>query len=306
MIYDCFIFFKEIDLLILRMELLNKKVGKFVIVEAAKTFTGMHKKYYIEESWSRLEKYHNKIIYIKVESFPVSNKPWECENYQRNMISAGLSSCKDDDLIMISDLDEIPNPKKIPESMSDGIVACFLQNNYYYFANNYNSKNIIWEGGTKILTFKTIRKGMLSEKYVKYNEISFPASLNIGFTPMKIRLYRNLVYILNGGWHFGWLGGVDFIISKLKSFSHQEYNNENINNQKYIIDCLVKGRDVLDDANKCYVVDKCAFPVEILNLMPDKYFLESNRRLGSFIYNLLKCKQIFLIYARNLYRKNFG
>jgi beta-1,4-mannosyl-glycoprotein beta-1,4-N-acetylglucosaminyltransferase len=306
MIYDCFCFFKEIDLLIFRLEFLDKKVDKFIIVEASKTHTGISKKFYIEEMWDKLNKFHKKITYIKIDNFPINGKPWDYENYQRNMIAVGWENCQDDDLIMISDLDEIPDPKKIPDSMPDGVVKCFLQDNYYYFANNYNSKNIIWEGGTKILNFKTIRKNLFSEKYVKYNSLTFSNFLNIGFTPTKIRLYRNLKYIRNGGWHFGWLGGVDFIMSKLQATPHQEHNNAKINNPYYILSCLSSGEDLLDKNNKCYVVSKLNFPSEIQRLMPNEFFLDSDRQLKTIKYNFLKYKQMFQIYIRNIARKFIG
>ena len=306
MIYDCFTFYNEVELLILRLELLHKKIDKFIIVEASKTFTGIPKPYNLEQNWDRLKKFHHKILYIKIDDFPSMENPWICENYQRNMISCGLNDCKDHDLIMISDLDEIPDSQKIPKSVPDGIVKCFLQDNYYYFANNYISRNIVWEGGTKILNYKTFSQNLLSEKYVKYNEITFPQSLNAGNTPMKIRLYRNLDYIRDGGWHFGWLGGVDFIMNKLQSFSHQEHNNQYINNREYITNCLATGKDLLDARNKCYVIDRSNFPEDIIRLMPPQFFLDSKRRLNIFGYKFLKFKQISFIYTRNYLRKFFG
>lgn len=113
MLYDCFTFFNELDLLEIRLNILNDSVDKFVIVEATRTQNNKEKCLYFEENKARFAKFEDKIIHVVVKEFPQKLEQWTIENYQRNEIMRGLVNCKDDDVIIISDLDEIPNPKYI-------------------------------------------------------------------------------------------------------------------------------------------------------------------------------------------------
>lgn len=142
MIYDCFTFFNELDLLEIRLNILNDFVDKFVLVEGNKTHTGNKKRFVFEENKQRFESFLDKIIYIKVDDFPqldISAKDefgnrWILENFQRDAIIRGLTNCKPNDIILISDVDEIPNPNAI-KKYKNGI--CVLeQKMMHYFLNN--------------------------------------------------------------------------------------------------------------------------------------------------------------------------
>ena len=119
MIYDCFSFFNELDILEIRLNTLNEVVDKFVLVEAPWTFTGNPKPLYFEENKERFKLFLDKIIHIVADQPPVSptvterENAWIRESHQRNSINAGLNNAKNNDLIIISDLDEIPNPQII-------------------------------------------------------------------------------------------------------------------------------------------------------------------------------------------------
>ncbi|MCS6764619.1 MAG: hypothetical protein MO853_12495 [Candidatus Protistobacter heckmanni] len=111
-IYDCFPFFNENILLALRLELMYEHVDHFVIVESTHTFTGQPKKMYF--SWEGLERYRDKIIHVIVDDMHIHlDDPVKNETYQRNAILRNLKDARPDDLVLISDLDEIPNPKAI-------------------------------------------------------------------------------------------------------------------------------------------------------------------------------------------------
>ena len=111
MIYDCFSYWDEDLLLDLRLNVLNKFVDYFVIVEGNKTWQNNSKK--LRFDLNRFKNFKDKIIYVPVTDLPDGNDPYLRENHQRNCILRGLSNARDDDLIIISDLDEIPNPEKI-------------------------------------------------------------------------------------------------------------------------------------------------------------------------------------------------
>ena len=112
MVYDCFPFFNELELLELRLNELDGIVDKFVLVEATKTQTGLPKPLYFAENRARFDAFANKIIHIIVDDMPSGDGTrahWVRERLQRNSIAKGLVNCNPQDIIMVSDVDEIPN-----------------------------------------------------------------------------------------------------------------------------------------------------------------------------------------------------
>ena len=137
-IYDCFTFFNELDLLEIRLEELYAVVDKFVIVEADRTHSGKYKGFVLEKNKKRYSKWWDKIIYVKIKNSPLPRLTWiynlflytknsflkyvsfnaglgnwNLENFQRNAIIRGLTHAEDKDIIIVSDLDEIPSRKGI-------------------------------------------------------------------------------------------------------------------------------------------------------------------------------------------------
>ena len=109
-IYDCFSYWDEDLLLDIRLNILNDYVDYFVIIEGNKTWQNNDKK--LRFDLTKYQKFKDKIIYIPVKDMPDGDNPYLRENFQRNCISRGILRAQDEDLIIISDLDEIPNPKK--------------------------------------------------------------------------------------------------------------------------------------------------------------------------------------------------
>jgi beta-1,4-mannosyl-glycoprotein beta-1,4-N-acetylglucosaminyltransferase len=244
MIYDCFTFFNELDILELRLQLLYDIVDKFVLVESTKTHSNLEKELYYQTNKERFSKYNDKIIHVVVSTFPEYKNSWTIENYQRNQIFSALEKCNPDDLIMISDADEIPNPSIILNFNFENEVYCFVQDQYFFFYNYRDIHHLYWIGGTKAFKFKVIAENRFNEKKVKYNDVTFPAYLNKGITATKIRLYDGARFIYKAGWHFSYLGGVEAIFNKVRAFAHQELNNESFLNSKRIEECLISGEDV--------------------------------------------------------------
>ena len=130
-IYDCFSYWDEDLLLELRLNILNDYVDFFIIVEGNKTWQNNQKK--LNFDIEKFNKFKNKIIYIPVKDLPDGDNPYLRENFQRNCIIRGLSNAKDNDLIIISDLDEIPNPKKIINSCLFNYFVEFKEKYIIYF-----------------------------------------------------------------------------------------------------------------------------------------------------------------------------
>ena len=227
-VYDCFSFFNELDLLEIRLNVLKDVVDKFVLVEAGETHAGKPKAFYFEENRGRFEEFLDRIEYVKIEKFPERCKTaWWRENIQRNAIAEGLKGAKDDDTVLISDLDEIPRPEKLAEWVGTPGVKRFLQEYYAFYLNYHNVRWRHW-CGTRMLSYHDFRCVYDGLK-VYENEFLIP-ELNKGTTASKIRA-RDLprsrggsVTVPNGGWHFTCLGGVEAVAKKIASFAHQEYN----------------------------------------------------------------------------------
>ncbi|MDR1964043.1 MAG: hypothetical protein LBQ50_09725 [Planctomycetaceae bacterium] len=229
MIYDCFTFFNEIDLLEIRMNILNEVVDRFVIVEATRTFSNHPKPLYFETNKDRFAAFSSKIIHLVVDDYPEFETAWTYENHQRDCIERCLRGCNDNDLILISDLDEIPNPKTILEHQHDpGIIEFELLWSLYYL-NYINIRNPVFKFGTQMLSYRDFKNGL---DHIQNSRVGSLKKLNQGTTATKIRLYKNARHIRNGGWHFSYLGGMESIRDKIQAYSHQERNYEgNINLQ---------------------------------------------------------------------------
>ena len=123
-VYDCFTFFNELDLLEIRLNELDSVVDKFVIVECTETHSKAKKQLFFDKNKDRFSKFSDKIIHIIVDDAPdivqnSSQEPdrWIVEKFQRNCIERGLTSCADNDIILVSDIDEIPSSLAVRKSI---------------------------------------------------------------------------------------------------------------------------------------------------------------------------------------------
>lgn len=235
-IIDCFIFYNELDLLTYRLNILNDIVDYFVIVESKHTFIGKEKQLYFNENKHLFDSFKDKIIHIIVEDFPYkypninfsNREQWQNEYCQRNAISRGLhyiNNLNDNDLIIIADLDEFPDPCTLRNIKKGDItvdVNTFEMDFYYY---NLNTRF-----DAKWLSCKII-------SYKKYKEFNITCSdiRNMGYSVIK-----------NGGWHLSYFGDSNFIKNKINNFSHQEFNNDNFTDLSKIEERVKKCSDLYD------------------------------------------------------------
>ena len=254
MIYDCFSFFNELDTLEIRLNTLDDVVDKFVLVEAVWTHTGKPKPLYFAENRDRFKPFLDKIIHIVVNDndlppFPADATDreiaWIRENVQRNAIVKGLSDAKPDDILIISDLDEIPNARVVQEitPAHNAIVNLELRN-YAYFLNYRNISRPWWTLGPKVLTVDTFRK-QSTYSHAVFNEFA-PECANQLPSATLIRLTTNYTTCRDAGWHFSYQGGLSMIKSKFAAYSHTENQTEASRNDEHILSCLELGIDVID------------------------------------------------------------
>jgi hypothetical protein len=213
-IYDTFIFFNELELLEIRLLELAPVVDYFVIVEACQTFTASPKPLYFADHQRRFSDFEDKIIHVVVDDFPQTTDPWVSEAHQRNAIIRGIANSVPDDVIMISDADEIPRRNVVRESARFGEPAMLHQECYYYWLN-CKMRDQIWHS-PRIVPARTLANSSAQD----------------------IRHTRYARIIGDAGWHFSYLGGVERIRQKIQSFSHQEYNSEKFLNHQWLADAI--------------------------------------------------------------------
>jgi beta-1,4-mannosyl-glycoprotein beta-1,4-N-acetylglucosaminyltransferase len=204
MVIDCFTFFNELDLLEVRLQELYDNIDKFVIVEAAVTQSLLDKPFYFEENKDRYKKYLDKIVHIKIEKNECVNNDgnlWKMENFQRNYITKGVNSLGLNlhDIILISDLDEIPRKQSIQalklvfsQEESQSPTLCSLELDFFAYYLNLKASNRSWVG-TAACNFGTFKQ----------------------YTPQSIRASKDYYpRLTNAGWHFSWLGGYEKVYEK--------------------------------------------------------------------------------------------
>jgi len=262
-VYDCFLFFNELDLLEIRLNELNDVVDKFVLVESSLTHSSKKKPYYFEESKDKFSNFLYKIIHIKVDDTPdIPPRPGrmgtfhnrhDIEWFQRDCAGRGLVSCSDDDVILLSDVDEIPRPESVIKaseilSKDENAIVSFKQGLYYYYLNGLCMKGSIaepWWGTTACLHKR------------------YPGAQNMRNTKAS-----NKNIIDNTGWHFSYIGGADSIALKIESFSHAEFDNEAVKDRSRIKKVIESGIDLFerhDKPKQVYVTFDESFPKYALN-----------------------------------------
>ena len=193
---------------------------KFVLVEATKTFSGKDKELFYEKNKARYQKWADKIVHVVVD-FPETEDAWARERFQRDAIDRGLKqlTLSDSDTILISDVDEIPNPKLLLQEYS-GLYALF-QDAYYY--------NLTC----------VVKKCWLHPRIMNWGTY-----LTIG-SPQNCRMNNGVHGIVeNGGWHLSYFGSAEFIKHKLISFAHTEYSGEQYTNTDHIKDSILAYKDL--------------------------------------------------------------
>lgn len=216
-IIDLFYFNNELDVLEIRLNILNDFVDKFVLVEAKETFSGVEKPLYYQENKERFSKWNDKIIHYVVEngdkdifkqailSQNTGNGEayWIREFYQKESAHKALRFCEDDDIVFISDVDEIWRPKLAHLNVQFGSIYKPVQLPYLYYLNQRTDEDWLGWTGTILARYGDIKNSCINHLRTD------------GMTPYTI--------LGNSGWHFNAIGGKE---KKKKAFMHPVYENE--------------------------------------------------------------------------------
>jgi len=256
-IYDCFMYFDEDLLLDIRLNTLNEHINKFIITEATYTHNGEPKK--LRFDISKFKKFKDKINYIVVDKEPEniiklsSNDTKEQRGeklilngmardyFQRQSLTEGIKNADNNDLILISDLDEVPSFKNLNFSKINNQVIIFEQKMLYY------KLNLLYEDYNWLGTRAIKKKNLISPQWLRnIKGRNYPKwRIDILFSKKK---YSNLIFIKNGGWHFTCLRNAEELEKKLLNFAHHyEYQESGLNLDK--IKQFIKEKKVIYDHN---------------------------------------------------------
>lgn len=266
-VFDGFTVYNELDLLELRLEELWDEVDAFIAVEAPWTFQGKPKPLILRDNLDRFARFSSKLVHVVVEQPEAGPSPWDREQVQRNAIMQGLAGrAAPDDVVLIGDVDEIPNARTVAAIRNDPVLAGRL-----------NRLSVDYYCG--FLDFRC--------NYKWHKPIALPYRLLAAMGPdlarfMAIAKYGTLLY--DAGWHFSWLGGIEKVIGKLKSYAHSEYTRLADEGPERIREALGSGRGIfalMDDGHgyggefKVVPLDD-SFPA-VVRRDPERF-----RRLGWF------------------------
>uniref|UniRef100_A0A6C0CRZ0 Glycosyltransferase family 17 n=1 Tax=viral metagenome TaxID=1070528 RepID=A0A6C0CRZ0_9ZZZZ len=268
-VFDCFIFYNEQEMVKYRLAVLNESVDVFVIVESAVTFIGTPKPFVFDyEYYNTL--YPGKIEYVQLSQLKYAhpdiktNQQWDNEHFQRDSIMRGMyERCPtDDDIILLTDVDEIHDPKCIKE-LRDTIqhnTVCVLKQKYHSYNLNI-VRDLDWYH-PKAFTYATYMTLQRSLSEIRMFGITQHA-------PIPLHLMEK------GGWHLSYFGDVDFIQNKIQQFSHQEFNVSSILNASAIAHRIQNGRDIMDRDTITYK----SIPIRNNFYLPPEY----NEHLQTYI-----------------------
>lgn len=207
MIVDCFTFFNELDILELRLTLLDGIVDRFVLCEAPFTFRGVPKPLVYAQNAARFSRWKDRIVHLVYAAEPNPN-PWQNEWGQRAFLTTAVQDLADDDLVLIGDIDEIPAPEHAGYRPGAGRVLAHRQLLSVGYVNRV--------AGERWIGTKAIARGDLGTRTL--NDIR---ALPFGSFD-----------VIDSGWHFSTLGGPAAMAEKIRSYSHREVDIAYLNDER--------------------------------------------------------------------------
>jgi beta-1,4-mannosyl-glycoprotein beta-1,4-N-acetylglucosaminyltransferase len=258
--FDCFTFFNELELLEFRLKLLDDVVDHFVIAESNLTHAGKPKPYYFEEAKARFSAWEKKIIYLPIQqstegldfnaavtTYTPTSAAWQLENGQRMALQHINYQLADDDSVILSDLDEIPNPDVLKHLNISNSPVSLSMIFHYYFLNCQNVGDEHWWNGSIVCSGQQFKE--LGPQTLRDNRNHYPR-------------------VKKAGWHFSYLGGVEKIKQKIQSFAHTEFNKEEYLQDENIIKAMMEGKDIFNRPGAVYrFVSPYAYPSSLRKLM---------------------------------------
>jgi len=241
MIFDCFMFSNELEILELRLRELHDLVDRFILVEATRTHRGFEKPLLFAENRARFQPFLDKIVHVVVDDMPDHPDPWVRENFQRNAIARGLFAATDQDFVIIGDVDEIPRRDLVKGLATRSEEMVGFQMSLSCFKYNYvcveGETMSVWSVATRA---RHVRR--LSPQYFRDKRLFLQNAHQAGAL-----LPEFFAILPHGGWHFGWIGDRENALRKMtRNMCHLEHYSEEAK-QALDIDAIVSsGGDIFN------------------------------------------------------------
>ena len=265
MLVDTFLYFNEKELVELRIKYLNDLVDCFVVVEADVTHQGKKKDWNFPDLMNKeLKQFSHKIQYHKlninmkeaaaepgwITENVKGGRSWKIENMQRNYIQEVCKNFSSNDIIVISDVDEIPSRDRISFVKScDFKSIAPIAFEQFLFHLNCNYLNLEKWIGSIVVTKEIIEK----------------------YKPQDLRNHKHRIScLIRSGWSFSSFGGVKKVQEKIEAFAHTEYNKDIYKDAKHLEKCIEMGSDLFQRESKKKKIDKSFFPKDLLKIMEEK------------------------------------
>ncbi|KAG8529678.1 uncharacterized protein KY384_005159 [Bacidia gigantensis] len=235
----------ELDWLEIRLHELYHEVDYFIIVEAVTTFTKTPKPLHVKNAWSKFRRYHSKMIHHVVDFSPLTmqkNDTWEQENFMRQAMydqallsQIGNKAPQLGDVLIVSDVDEVPRRSTIPVLRNCAFPArTTLRSDFYYYSFQWKHRGKLWEHPQA-----TFFKGM--------NDTIGPHELRGGIWSKPYFEFYNAAWSCSSCF-----ATLKDLRTKITSFSHVEYNLEKFRETGWLVDCVRFGRDLFNRTREVY------------------------------------------------------
>jgi beta-1,4-mannosyl-glycoprotein beta-1,4-N-acetylglucosaminyltransferase len=227
-VWDCFLFNDELTLLEFRLRLLNPVVDRFVVVESTRSHTGQPKNAHLAENIARFDRYRQKIEHIVVDDMPEDAPPWTLERNQRAAVWRGLAGVGQEDLVMVGDLDEVPDPAVVRELARTLQRPTRLAMRHFIFAANFELADE-WTDGTMA---------------ARGNQLGDSRMAVLMGDPDAAWSAENDHITPRAGCHLSYLGGQAAVAAKLTFTPHQEFAVPALTRPRHINRCVALGVQV--------------------------------------------------------------
>jgi beta-1,4-mannosyl-glycoprotein beta-1,4-N-acetylglucosaminyltransferase len=238
-VIDCCLFMDELEILKLRLQILDPFVDRFIVLESRHTFTGLRKPLHLSDNLDLFKEYINKLHVVVLEeelftrselyatffdkkigpklrlvcsrtltatNIPNGDSPWLREYFNKEFLAVTLLDYSPRSRVVVSDVDEIWNPERRPNCLPSKGVFIYRQSPFVYFMNNLSTESWRnWNGSVTATLNSFIRYGINSSR-------------THHLLPRRV--------VLRGGWHFSFQGGPKLVLSKLEAYGHQELNTQ--------------------------------------------------------------------------------
>jgi hypothetical protein len=246
-VYDCFPYNGEIDVLRARLRELEGLVDWFVVIEADQTFSGMPRDLHFDPGDGRISTHTDRVRHLVVRDMPITTDPWIREAWQRDALVRAIGDATDDDLVLVSDADEIPRAESVAAIVSDfeNPIFGFRQKMYYFYVNFRNvwgaEANHVWSIAAKRSVFRSVTPTQLRHR------------VRTGLQAARI--------VEGGGWHYSYLSMKDAAVrEKIRTFAHQEFNNETFLSTIDVASTIARGSDLFGRPYRWAIDNSSDFP----------------------------------------------